>query len=97
VTSAVAAHLEILRAIIATKALRSGLRISRFVVGVEDDPDGSPDKVVLRTLVEANSAQTLAFWKSLDYEIDCWCAAMGARGRELLARQVGLRFHWRTR
>lgn len=83
-----------LRAIIVSKALQSGLPIFRPVVDVEADPEEGTSQLVMRVYVDASPAQTLAFWDSLDIELDRWLKRLDHNDGQAVLKDIGLRFHW---
>lgn len=86
--------LRSLRAIIVSKASQSGLAIYRPVIDVEADPEEGTSQIVLRVYADASPAQTLAFWDSLDIEMDRWLTRLDHNDVQAMLQDIGLRFHW---
>lgn len=93
-TTAVRRLAVILHAIIASKAARAGLQIRKAYFDVDrDDEDGSRQLVMI-VRVDANAAQALAFWTSLDYEMDRWLLQLPESEQQIVTSRLGLRFVW---
>lgn len=84
----------IMHAIIASKASRTGLRINQPYFDVDRDDEENTRQLVVIFPVIANGAQALAFWNSLDYEMDRWLAQLTLQDRDIVTTRLGLRFVW---
>ncbi|MCH8063449.1 MAG: hypothetical protein IH861_13220 [Chloroflexi bacterium] len=80
--------------IVVSKALRSNLPVSKIVVDAEEDPEEKTGQVVLRVYVQASPVQALAFWDSLDIEMNNWLDRLDSADRSSVFDDVGLRFYW---
>lgn len=85
----------VLHAIVASKAARAHFPIGEayFDVDRDDDDEGSRQLVVV-IRADANAAQTLAFWTSLDYELDRWMMDLSDADQEIVTNRMALRFVW---
>jgi hypothetical protein len=86
--------LRILWAVVASKALQSGLSI-RGVVDVETDRDEGTNLPVLRVYLDTTAAPALAFWDGLEPDLDRWMSREDEGTREQILNDIGLRIHWR--
>lgn len=93
-TSAVRSLAPILHAIVVSKAYRTGLRILEAYYDVDRDPEEDSRELVMIVRLDSNAAQALAFWASLDYELDRWIAQLSDAQREIVLHRIGLRFVW---
>ena len=93
-TTAVRRLAPILHAIIASKASRAGLKIREAYFDVDRDDEEDSRQLTMIVRVDANAAQALAFWNSLDYELDRWLAQLSKGEQEVLTNRLGLRFVW---
>ncbi len=80
--------------IVVSKAMQSNLPISSIVVDAEEDPEERTGQVVLRVYVQASPVQALAFWDSLDIEMNSWLDRLDSTDRNTVIDEVGLRFYW---
>ncbi len=79
--------------IVLSKAYQSGLAVSGEI-GVEESVEDEANQVVLAVHVDGNAKQALAFWKSLDVDMDRWLTRLPAYDQRLVMNNVGLRFSW---
>lgn len=93
-TEPVRALAPILHSIIASKAARAALPIRGVYFGVESDEEEDSRQLVVIFEINANAAQTLAFWSSLDYEVDHWIEQLNPSEQEIVTNRLGLRFTW---
>ncbi|HEU0022617.1 MAG TPA: hypothetical protein VFR55_13235 [Dehalococcoidia bacterium] len=87
--------LPIFWSIVLSKALQSGMVVTRGTIDVEGDPEERTAQPVLRIYVDATPAQTMAFWDSLGIELDRWLERLDSHRRSIAMNDVGLRFHWK--
>jgi hypothetical protein len=85
---------ERLWSIILSKSLQFGPRVRQGIIDVEEDPEERTNQVVLRVHLEASPAQTMAFWDSLDIELDRWLEHLKPQEQKSVINGIGLRFHW---
>ena len=81
-------------AIVVSKALQSNLPVSKILVDADEDPEERTGQVVLRIYVQASPVQALAFWDSLDIEMNNWLDRLNLADRNTVIDDVGLRFYW---
>jgi hypothetical protein len=93
-TSAVKRLAPTLHAIIASKAARAAFPIEQAYFDVDDDDDDESRQLVVVVRARANAPQTLAFWSSLDYELDHWLVELNPADQEIVTNRLGLRFVW---
>ncbi|MDO8614438.1 MAG: hypothetical protein Q7T33_01720 [Dehalococcoidia bacterium] len=79
--------------VIVSKALQSGLSVDG-VIDVEEAIEEQTSQLVLRVKVHGIATQALAFWSSLDADIDRWMTRLPDRERNIFLSDVGLRFAW---
>ncbi len=84
----------VMHAIIASKASRTGLEIMQAYFDVDRDEDENTRQLVVIVRVNANASQALAFWASLDYELDRWLVELPPNERQTITNRLGLRFAW---
>lgn len=93
-TSSVGHLLRVLWAIVASRAIQVGFPLRRTVVSVFADPTEGERKVVLRLFCNTNAVQALAFWDSLEADLQGWLATLNEYDRTTFITKVGLRVHW---
>jgi len=84
-----------LHAVVASRALQTGISILASQLDFEQDPDEETVTPILRVMLDASPAQALAFWDSLDTDLDRWLQHLDPPGRTVLETVLGLRIHWR--
>lgn len=94
-TDAVRRLLRGLWAIVVSRALQVGFPTQRTIVSVFEDPTEQERKAVLRLACNANAAQALAFWDSLESDLRSWLDTLSANERTTFITRMGLRVHWR--
>jgi hypothetical protein len=85
---------ERLWSIVLSRAHQSGLAVSGEIGVEESVAEEKANQVVLAVHVDGNARQALAFWKSLDVDMDRWLARLPAYDQRLLLNNIGLRFSW---
>src|SRR3990172_6823883 len=71
-TSSVRGLLGALWAIVVSRALQGGFPLQKTTVSVFEDPTEQERKAVLRLACSVNAAQALAFWDSLEPDLQSW-------------------------
>jgi len=94
-TSTTLALLQTLWAIVVSKAIQRQFPIRRTAVAIFSNPEEDWHQVLLRVFVEANAAQAIAFWDSLESDLQEWVSKLSAHQRLVFLNQVSLRIHWR--
>jgi hypothetical protein len=94
-TSKVRSLLRNFWAIVVSKALQSAFPITRTAIAVFSDPAEDRQQVVLRVFAEANATQAVAFWESLESNIQEWILGLDNSSRLTFLRKISLRIHWR--
>lgn len=94
-TATVRHLLNDLWAIVVSRALQTGFRLDRTTVSVFEDPTEHEHKAVLRLTCSANASQTLAFWDSLEPDLQNWLQTLAQSDRTTFITKIGLRVHWR--
>ncbi len=94
VTSSIRRLASIIHAIVASKAARTRLPISDVYFDVDTDFDEGTKGLVLVFQVHAGIAQALAFWNSLDYELNRWVPKLSIVDQEIVTNRIALRFVW---
>ncbi len=79
--------------IVRSKALQSGLHVDGEIGG-EEESEGSGSQTILVVHVSGNSSQAFALWKSLDIDVDRWLGRLPIYDRDVLLKNVALRFSW---
>lgn len=94
-TSAVRRLLTPLWAIVVSRALQVGFPVHKTVVSIFEDPTEQERKAVLRLASSASVSQALAFWDSLEPDLQNWLATLSENDRTTFITKLGLRIHWR--
>jgi hypothetical protein len=81
-------------AIVVSKALQTSFPIMKTSIAIFDDPAEERLQVVLRLLTEANASQAVAFWESLENDIQEWVSQLDDNNRLIFMRDISLRIHW---
>jgi hypothetical protein len=81
-------------AIIISKALQTSFPVKRAEIGIFRDSAEDRKQVLVRLFVEANASQTMAFWESLEGDIEEWVAILSESDRLIFLRNVSMRIHW---
>jgi hypothetical protein len=94
-TSELRRMVPILRAIVLSKSAQAQVPIERIRLDLEHDEEENSDQLVLVMHTSVTGVQALAFWNSLDVELDRWLMSIPERDRDMVTNRVGLRFAWR--
>lgn len=81
-------------ALVVSKALQTNFPVREGKLDIEHDVDENTYKVVVRIYTAALPAQAIAFWNSLETELDQWLARLSPLERSVLVNDIALRFHW---
>ena len=93
-TSTVRDMLHKLRAIVVSRAMQTRFPLRRTVVSVFRDPEEERSQALLRLFVDANAAQAIAFWDSLEKDLEDWLEGLDEHLRLRFLRDISLRVHW---
>jgi hypothetical protein len=94
-TTAVRSLFRALWAIIVSRALQVGFPLHRAIISVLEDPTEQERKAVLHLTCTANVVQALAFWDSLEPDLQSWLETLRENDRITFITRMGLRVHWR--
>ena len=94
-TDSVRGLLRVLWAIVVSRALQVGFPLRQAVVSVFEDPTEQERKAILRLACNANVTQALAFWDSLEPDLQSWLETLRENDRITFITRMGLRVHWR--
>ena len=94
-TDSVCRLLRALRAIVVSRALQVGFPLHRTVVSIFEDTIEQERKAVLRLTCSASASQALAFWDSLEPDLQGWLDTLSENDRITFITKLGLRVHWR--
>lgn len=87
--------LRTLYVIVVSRALQVGFPLRGTIVSVFQDPTEQERKAVLRLACNANVTQALAFWDSLETDLQSWLERLSEYERTTFITKLGLRVHWR--
>ncbi len=93
-TSTVRSMLRTLWAIVVSRAIQSEFPLRRTAVSVFRDPEEEQPRALLRLFVKANAAQAIAFWDSLEKDLQDWLGGLNEHRRLTFLRTISLRVHW---
>ncbi len=82
-------------AIVASKALQASFPIRKATIGTFRDPAENRQQVVLRLLTEVTATQAMAFWESLESDIQEWLSEQSESDRLTFLRYISMRIHWK--
>jgi len=94
-TNTVRRLLGILWAIVVSRALHTSFPLRRTVVSIFEDPTEPDRKAVLRLSSDASVTQSLAFWNSLEPDLQGWLKTLSKNDRLTFITKLALRVHWR--
>lgn len=81
-------------AIVVSRALQLRFPLVRTIVSTFVDPTEHEHKAVLRLMCDASVSQAIAFWDSLEDDLQDWMETLSDRERALVISKLGLRVHW---
>lgn len=93
-TNSVRKLLRTLWAIVVSRALQINFPLSKTAVSIFEDPTERERKAVLRLVCKANASQALAFWDSLETDLQDWVKMLTENDRTTFITKLGLRVHW---
>lgn len=94
-TDSVRKLLTTLWAIVVSRAVQTRFPLGRTTVSVFQDPTEQERKALLRLTCNASGAQALAFWDSLEPDLQSWLDKLSENDRTTFITKLGLRVHWR--
>lgn len=80
--------------IVISRALQVRFPIKRTVISTFNDEIEQEHKAVLRLFCKANAAQALAFWDSLEPDLQSWLNLLTEKDRRVFITKLSLRIHW---
>jgi hypothetical protein len=93
-THQVRALLQTLWAIVVSRALQLRFPICKTIVSVFTDPTEEETRAVLRLTCDANVTQALAFWDSLEPDLQDWLKTLSESERTIFLTRIALRVYW---
>lgn len=93
-TNKVRKLLATLYAIVISRALQVGIPLQRSTISVFEDTVEQERIAILRLTCNVNAPQALAFWDSLEPDLQTWLRTLGENDRTTYITRVGLRIHW---
>lgn len=94
-TSTVKGLLRVLWSIVVSRALQVGFPMTEAKVCVVHDPEDERDWAVLRVFASVNVVQALAFWDSLEPDLQEWLGGLTEHERTTFLSRMSMRIHWR--
>jgi len=85
---------KVLWAIVVSRALQVGFPLVRTTVSIFEDPTEQERKAVLRLICNASAVQAIAFWDSLEPDLQDWLATLSETDRQTFITKLSLRVHW---
>ena len=86
---------RVLWAIVVSRALQVGFPLLTTTVSIFEDPTEQERKAVLRLTCNASAAQAIAFWDSLEPDLQDWLATLSEPDRTTFITKMSLRVYWR--
>ncbi|MBE9501118.1 MAG: hypothetical protein KAX23_03730 [Dehalococcoidia bacterium] len=93
-TNRVRRLLTVLWAIVVSRALQVGFPLVMTTVSTFEDPTEQERKAVLRLTCNASAVQAIAFWDSLEPDLQDWLATLSEADRATFITKLSLRVHW---
>ncbi|MBI2857537.1 MAG: hypothetical protein HYX90_00545 [Chloroflexi bacterium] len=93
-TDKVRTLLRKLWAVVMSRAAQSGFPVRKAVVDVFSDPNEGNTKAILRLTCEAKLGETLAFWDSLEPDLQLLLDSLTEYERKTFNRKISLRMYW---
>lgn len=88
---------RILFAVVMSKAFEARFPITRASLAVDEDPEEDTNRAVLRFITPVRAAQAMAFWDSLESDLQRWRGTMTSASRRNTLDTLELRFFWTRR
>ncbi|MBI4188842.1 MAG: hypothetical protein HY529_06515 [Chloroflexi bacterium] len=86
--------LETLWAIVVSRATQTRFPIRDTVVSIFTDPDEKSSKAVLRITCLTNASQALAFWDSIETDLQEWLEVLPESDRTRFLTKISMRVYW---
>ncbi len=93
-TDSVRKLLRVLWSIVVSRALQGSFPLHSTAVSIFEDPSEDERKALLRVVCHASAAQAIAFWDSLDPDLQGWLRRLNDRDRTTFVTTISLRVHW---
>ena len=93
-TDSVRKLLRVLWSIVVSRALQGSFPLHSTAVAIFEDPSEDERKALLRVVCRASAAQAIAFWDSLDLDLQAWLRRLNDRDRTTFLTTISLRVHW---
>ena len=93
-TNQVRTLLRTLWAIVVSRSTQLRFPLSKTVVSVFTDPTGGESKTVLRLSCNTSIGQALAFWDSLELDLQGWLSNLTEYGCAVFITKISLRVYW---
>lgn len=95
ITELVRKLVETYWAIVVSRALQSRFPLTKTSIAVVEDPEEKERIVTLRVLCKSTALQALAFWDSLEPDIERWLETLSEYEQSTVNSRLALRIHWR--
>lgn len=95
-TNSVRTLLETLWAIVVSRATQLRFPLEKTVVSIFTDPNERESKAILRLTCNTNITQAMAFWDSLEPDLQDWLKHLTERERIIFITKISLRVYWLT-
>jgi hypothetical protein len=93
-TNQVRTLLRTLWAIVVSRSTQLRFPLSKTVVSVFTDPTEGESKAILRLSCHASISQALAFWDSLETDLQGWLNNLAEYERVVFITKISLRVYW---
>ena len=94
-TNTVRRLLRVLWAIVVSRALHLSFPLHSTIISVFEDPTEDDRKIVLSATSDANMSQALAFWDSLERDLQNWLTTLNKNDRLTFISRITLQVNWR--
>lgn len=81
-------------AIVVSRALQCNFPITETLIDSVEDPDEEQGRIVLRIFSKVQASQALAFWDSLESDMQEWLARLPEKEQSIFLGRLGFRVHW---
>lgn len=85
---------QILWSIVVSRSIQVKFRLVKTSVAVIKDPTDDNSKAVLQLKCIANVSQALAFWDSLETDLQNWLNKLNNTQRDTFLTKISLRIYW---
>lgn len=93
-TDQVCRLLDNLWAIVVSRAAQLQFPISNTVASAFTDPTNNESKAILSLTCQANISQALAFWDSLEPDLQNWLKSLSAKDKATFLSKISLSVYW---